>query len=104
MVVLIKLTTEGPDKLYQHIASRECDDASNPNYVEADEPPRLEIILKTDSDSDGDGVLDSLDNCPNKCNSDAALIQIMMVMGMFATQPRLCFSTKLRRMWYTTML
>ena len=24
--LLIKLTTEGPDKLYQHIASRECDD------------------------------------------------------------------------------
>jgi hypothetical protein len=67
--VLIKLTTEGPDKLYQHIASRECDDASNPNYVAADEPPRLEISLKTDSDSDGDGVLDSQDNCPNKCNS-----------------------------------
>ena len=67
--LLIKLTTEGPTKLYQHIASRECDDASNPNYVAADEPPRLEIILKTDSDSDGDGVLDSQDNCPNKCNS-----------------------------------
>ena len=42
---------------------------SNPNYVAADEPPRLEIVLKTDSDSDGDGVLDSQDNCPNKCNS-----------------------------------
>jgi hypothetical protein len=68
--VLIKLTTEGPTKLYQHIASRECDDTSHPNYVAADEPPRLEIVLKTDSDSDGDGVLDSLDNCPNKCNSD----------------------------------
>jgi hypothetical protein len=41
--ILIKLATEGPDKLYQNIASRECDDTSNPDYVEADEPPRLEI-------------------------------------------------------------
>ena len=67
--LLIKLTTEGPTKLYQHIASRECDDTSNPNYVAADEPPRLEISLKTDADSDGDGVNNSQDNCPNKCNS-----------------------------------
>ncbi len=43
--ILIKLAAEGPDKLYQNIASRECDDTSNPNYVEADEPPRLEIYL-----------------------------------------------------------
>lgn len=67
--VLMKLTTEGPTKLYQNIASRECDVATDPNYDEADEPPRLEIVLKTDSDSDGDGILDSEDNCPNKCNS-----------------------------------
>ena len=32
---------------------------SNPDYVAADEPPRLEISLKTDADSDGDGVLNS---------------------------------------------
>jgi hypothetical protein len=67
--MLIKLAAEGPDKLYQHIASRECDDTSNSDYVAADEPPRLAIVLKSDSDSDGDGVLDSVDNCPNKCNS-----------------------------------
>jgi hypothetical protein len=42
--ILIKLATEGPDKLYQSIASRECDDPANPDYVEADEPPHLEIV------------------------------------------------------------
>ena len=42
--MLIKLATEGPDKLYQNIASRECDDPANPDYVEADEPPHLEIV------------------------------------------------------------
>ena len=46
--ILMKLATEGPDKLYQNIASRECDNSSNPDYVEADEPPRLEITLYDD--------------------------------------------------------
>jgi hypothetical protein len=41
--MLMKLAVEGPDKAYQSIASRECDDPSNPDYIEADEPPRLEI-------------------------------------------------------------
>jgi len=45
--ILIKLATEGPDKLYQSIASRECDDPSNSDYVAADEPPRLEIAYPT---------------------------------------------------------
>lgn len=42
--ILMKLSTEGADKLYQNIASRECDNESNLDYIEADEPPRLEIV------------------------------------------------------------
>lgn len=42
--ILMKLAKEGPDKVYQSVASRECDNASNADYVEADEPPRLEIV------------------------------------------------------------
>jgi hypothetical protein len=47
--ILLKLAKEGPDKLYHNIASRECDDISNPDYVEADEPPSLEIIYSAPS-------------------------------------------------------
>ena len=77
---------------------------SNPNYVEADEPPRLEIVLKTDSDSDGDGVLDSVDNCPNKCNSEQHDSDYDGYGDVCDPDPRLCFATKLRRMRLTTML
>ena len=47
--ILLKLAIEGPDKLYNNIASRECDNISNPDYVEADEPPSLEIIYAASS-------------------------------------------------------
>jgi len=67
--ILIKLAAEGSNKLYQNIASRECDDTSNPNYVEEDEPPRLEMSLL--SDSDHDGIPDAEDNCPTQPNGPA---------------------------------
>ena len=47
--ILLKLAIEGPDKLYNNIASRECDNISNPDYVDADEPPSLEIIYAASS-------------------------------------------------------
>ena len=66
--MLIKLAAEGPTNLYQNIASRECDDSSNPDYVEADEPPSLVMTLSSNADSDCDGVPDNEDNCPNTPN------------------------------------
>jgi len=69
--MMIKLNPEGTQgtwtKPYQSIASRECDNETNPDYDEVDEPPALDLSL---TDTDDDGIPDAFDNCPSTANAN----------------------------------
>ena len=100
--ILIKLATEGPDKLYQNIASRECDDPSNPDYVEADEPPRLEITYNATTKIHWlvrEYYLDILDREPDQAGWEYWTSEIKRIMSLgiyvgegFQAEARLFFT------------